>query len=73
MAEQYWDPVAKDLDLAPIREQQLRDLLKKSTITLEGLQSLSFNYLLNLSHKRVISADKKVNREKEPQYYKAKG
>ncbi len=29
MAEQYWDPIAKDLDLEPISERQLRDRLKK--------------------------------------------
>ena len=29
MAEQYWDPIAADLDLEPISERQLRDRLKK--------------------------------------------
>jgi len=29
MAEQYWDVIAKDLDLKPISERQLRDRLKK--------------------------------------------
>ena len=29
MARQYWDIIAKDLDLKPISERQLRDRLKK--------------------------------------------
>ena len=29
MATQYWDPIAKDLNLKPISERQLRDRLKK--------------------------------------------
>ena len=34
MAIEYWDLIAKDLDLPPISERQLRDRLKKSAITL---------------------------------------
>ena len=29
MAMEYWDPIAKDLNLKPISERQLRDRLKK--------------------------------------------
>jgi hypothetical protein len=66
MASEYWDLIAKDLNLNPIRDGQLRDRLKKSAISLESQQRSFFKCFLSWSHDRVISADKMMNRAKCP-------
>ena len=43
MALQYWDVIAKDLDLKPISERQLRDRLKKNLPSPSKTSSIYFS------------------------------
>ena len=69
-AVKYWDVIAEGFDLTPISERQHRERLKKSVISLENQQRSFFNYSLNLSGDRVISADKMMNKAKGPVWHK---
>ena len=62
--------IAEGLDLTSISERQLRERLKKSFISLENQQRLSFSCFLNLTNDRVVSADKMMNKAKGPAWYK---
>ena len=66
----YKQQIAAGLNLKRISAQQLFDRLKKSVITLENHQHLSFSCFENLSCDRVISADKMTNRAKGSVWHK---
>lgn len=66
MAVKYWDVIAEGLNITPISDMTLRERLKKSFIFLESQQRLSFSYFLNLTNERAVSADKMMNKARDP-------
>jgi hypothetical protein len=70
MAFRYWSVIAQGMDLTPISKRQLRELLKKSVISLENQQSPFFSCFLNLTADKVINTDKMTNKAHGPLWHK---